>query len=61
MSGWKCDLGNGEYDHDLRWVEDWGGDPEVVGGTFDCSRWVCRVCGAEDLERPAPRHDVEAS
>jgi hypothetical protein len=55
-----CDLGNGEYDHDWRWIQDWGGDAEVIGGTFDCSRWECRRCGLEDVNKEPPAHDVEA-
>jgi len=41
-----------------KWIDDWGGDPDVIGGTFDCSRWECQLCGLEDLKRPAPSdHD----
>ena len=58
---WICDLGNDEFDHDWEHIADWGGDPEVVGGTFNCDFWRCRVCGEEDpdgnthpKERKAP-------
>lgn len=44
---WKCDLGNGEFDHDWAIVHDWMGDPEVINGTRDCSFKRCRVCGEE--------------
>lgn len=37
VPGWICDQGDGTFDHDWRYVSDWGGDPEVIGGTFDCS------------------------
>lgn len=57
--GWKCDLGNGQYDHDWQYRHDWGGDPNVPNGTFECGYWVCRACGAEDQERPAPQYDDE--
>lgn len=43
----KCDLGNGEFDHDWRRVSDWYGDPGVYGGTADCSFLRCQVCGEE--------------
>jgi hypothetical protein len=52
--GWVCDLENGEFDHDWKWISDWGGDPEVIGGTYDCSYWECRVCGAQDTTRKGP-------
>lgn len=40
--------------HDWKWIEDWGGDAGVIGGTFDCSRWTCANCGKEDTERERP-------
>jgi hypothetical protein len=46
-------------DHDWRYISDWGGDPDVIGGTFDCSRWECRKCGEEDLKREPPRRSPE--
>ena len=51
-SKWICDLGNGEFDHDWQYVSDWGGDPEVIGGTFDCSFKRCRICGVEEQIGP---------
>jgi len=43
-----------ECDHDWKWISDWGGDPDVVGGTFDCSRWECLKCGIVDTKREPP-------
>ena len=37
----------GEVDHDPKYVRDWGGDPSIPYGTFDCSRWECRRCDEE--------------
>jgi hypothetical protein len=45
--GWACDQGDGTFDHDWRYVSDWGGDPEVISGTFDCSFKRCEQCGEE--------------
>jgi hypothetical protein len=62
IDGWICDLGNGEFDHDWRYVSDWMGDPDVINGTMDCSYKRCRVCGEEAPlafgERP-PTEDPE--
>ena len=33
--------------HYFVWLKDWGGDASVPNGTFDCSRYECRHCGAE--------------
>lgn len=52
-----CDSGDGEIDHDWEWRSDWYGDPEVIGGTMDCSAWHCRVCGEVDAERDPPTLD----
>lgn len=48
-----------ECAHDWKFISDWGGDPDVIGGTFDCSRWVCQMCGDEDLKRDPPRDGPE--
>ena len=48
-----------ECDHDWRWVDDWYGDPDVINGTADCSRWRCRLCDAEDHEREPPSERPE--
>lgn len=53
--GWQCDLGNGEFGHDWRIVEDGDGDPDVVGGTRTWCFRRCRVCGAEDHETDVSR------
>lgn len=50
---------NPPCDHDWKWIDDWGGDPNVIGGTFDCSRWECKLCGLEDLERDKPPRDPD--
>lgn len=47
VPGWVCDQGDGTFDHDWEIVSDWGGDPEVIGGTFDCSFKRCEQCGEE--------------
>lgn len=47
IKGWVCDLGDGMFDHDWEFVSDWGGDPSVINGTFDCSFKRCRQCGEE--------------
>lgn len=44
-------------DHDWKWIKDWYGDPNVINGTADCSRWECQRCGEEDFERDAPEAD----
>lgn len=55
----QCDLGNGEFDHDWQWVDDWTGDPGVIGGTMDCGFWRCRACEEEDHKRPRPIGDYD--
>ena len=54
---WDCALGTPEEDHDWHFVSDWYGDPGVINGTADCSRWVCRACGKEDYDREPPSYD----
>jgi hypothetical protein len=54
MSETQCEIVNGEVDHDWKLVSDWGGDPNVIGGTFDCSYLECRVCGEENHNHPNP-------
>lgn len=47
--GWKCDLGNGQWDHDWQEMHDSAG--EVDGGPGDHWAWrECRECGA--IESP---------
>lgn len=41
-----CPHDNWEY------CGDWFGDPEVPGGTQDCSFWTCMDCGKEQVETP---------
>ena len=53
-----CEIEPGEFDHDWKYVSDWGGDPEVINGTFDCSHWECRVCG-ETKEGDPPQYDYD--
>ena len=43
---------NQECLHDWIAIHDWGGDPEVIGGTFDYSFWRCQICGDETGEDP---------
>lgn len=52
-----CDVGDGEIEHDWKYVSDWYGDPGVINGTADCSHWECRTCGEEDHERGPPNDD----
>jgi hypothetical protein len=40
--------------HDWKFISDWAGDPGVIGGTFDCSRWECQMCGEIDDKREPP-------
>jgi hypothetical protein len=47
-----------EDEHDWRWVSDWYGDPGVINGTADCSRYVCTICGAEKGGDP-PQDDYD--
>jgi len=56
MIGQELDapIPNQECPHDWKFISDWGGDPDVIGGTFNCSRWECQMCGEEDLERKPP-------
>ncbi len=49
-----CDIGESELDHDWEYIDDWGGDLGVIGGTFDCGYWECSDCGERDNEREAP-------
>lgn len=46
--GWKCDMGNGEFDHDWQYIADWYGDPEVINGQADVYFKRCAQCGAEE-------------
>lgn len=49
---WKCDLGNGEWDHD--WEEKHESSGEVDGGPGDHWTWrECKVCG--EIEKPLDR------
>lgn len=43
-----------ECDHDWKWISDWYGDPDVINGTADCSRWECQKC---DATKEAGPHD----
>lgn len=44
-------------DHEWRVVLDWGGDSDIIGGTYDCSFWRCNRCGEEDYTRPVTAQD----
>ena len=55
------DPATGEEDHDWRYISDWYGDPGVINGTADCSRWECSVCGAEDNDREPPEYEYDDS
>jgi len=44
-----------QIDHDWKWISDWYGDPDVIGGTADCSHWECKRCGSEDCEDEPPQ------
>ena len=52
-----CYIGHGEYDHDWEYHSDWYGDPDVIGGTVDCSHWECSTCGLIDDELDPPHDD----
>jgi hypothetical protein len=48
--------------HKWRWISDWYGDPGVINGTADCSRWECQHCGSVDQYRARPSaNDVTSS
>lgn len=49
-------------DHEMKWISDWYGDPEVIGGTADCSRLECSLCNWVDQngERPEPDYYQDA-
>ena len=44
-------------DHDWKFISDWYGDPGVINGTADCSRYECQRCGAVDNDREPPSYD----
>ena len=44
---WKCE-------HEWKYISDWAGDPGGIGGTYDCSRWECQLCGETDDKREPP-------
>lgn len=59
-----CYIGDGQFEHDWRWISDWYGDPNVINGTADCSRAECRICdavsedlGPEDFDDDPDRYD----
>lgn len=54
-----CADGTPDEDHDWQWISDWYGDPDVINGTADCSRWECKVCGKVDENREPPSYDDE--
>ena len=43
-----CYCGDGQFDHDWKFVRDWYGDPEVINGTADCSYIERQRCGLVD-------------
>lgn len=44
VPGWDCSEG----DHDWKYVSDWEGDPEVIGGTNSFYYRECIQCGIEE-------------
>jgi hypothetical protein len=56
---WTDEDGGIISDHDWRPVRDWYGDPDVIGGTADCSFFRCRNCGEEDHETRVDPSDFE--
>ncbi len=38
--------------HEWQYVRDWWGDPNVIGGTQDCSHWYCEKCDTSTDEQP---------
>lgn len=49
-----CRVGWREYDHDWKYISDWYGDPDVIGGTADCSYWECQTCHEQNNEMGPP-------
>lgn len=45
-----CELEDGTFEHDWRYIKDWYGDPSIPNGTCDCSRWECRRCDSSDYD-----------
>jgi hypothetical protein len=54
-----CEIYPGEFDHDWRYHSDWGGDPGVINGTFDCSYWRCEQCDETKGGGPPEYDDYE--
>lgn len=48
-AGWKCDLGNGEWDHDWRIERETSGECDGGRGDEWTSR-VCKVCGINESD-----------
>ncbi len=48
--GWKCDLGNGEWDHDWKEIHDSSGEVDGWPGDHWTQR-ECRVCGLIETAR----------
>ena len=46
-------------EHDWEWIRDWYGDPGVINGTADCSRWECKNCRKVDEKREMPSYEDE--
>lgn len=56
---WDCKMGTPDEDHDWEWISDWYGDPDVINGTADCSRWECKACGKVGEEGQDPPSDED--
>jgi hypothetical protein len=41
-----------ECDHEWEFRSDWGGNPDIPNGTFDCSNWHCPKCDTETESQP---------
>ncbi len=41
-------------EHDMKWISDWYGDPDVINGTADCSRSECQLCNWIDPNGEPP-------
>lgn len=39
-------------EHDWTYISDWGGNPDIPNGTFDCSHYECTKCGEQQDDMP---------
>jgi hypothetical protein len=53
-SGDGPNIDTDKCDHVWTWIKDWGGDPNIINGTFDASYWQCAKCGSDECEDEPP-------